>query len=421
MKFHSSNALPESPTALMLLSDRNIDANQRISILSSATSHNTESTSTLTNEQLMDSVTCDPFASVLRQCDSYKSYSSDTLRANSTSFSRPKWNRYHRAPRQIAELKKNSRSKRCELWGHWRSDHTSDGTMKSEVKASKNPVTQPYKEWNNVNSKPNTHKKTMTFNIAMLNGTCSFSSSHFTGPLLDDGAPYSGLGLLELEMLSPYLRSNWNGKLDPLRSAIADRIHWQYGSGSHSSDSRRILGFIMVPASLNDGTIINISHIVIEGSSKWLIRRNIATKWEIIRSNGNALKINDNINIPLLNVDMHSFIPSSIFLKQATESHSIYQTNLFYATGTIHNSTYSRPWQELEKIIDKVHKHVRGHVSLSDIQILLQRNNLWSTKIEKYLIVFLLPVLTVPKHMKQNKIVKYRSVQSTNRSIRLLA
>ena len=57
MKSNSSNAFPESLMAFMLLSDNNIDADQRISILSSATSPNTESASTLTNEQLMDSVT----------------------------------------------------------------------------------------------------------------------------------------------------------------------------------------------------------------------------------------------------------------------------------------------------------------------------------------------------------------------------
>ena len=63
MKSRSSNALPESLTAFMLLSDSNIDVNQRTSILSSATSHKAESASTLTNEELMDSVTYDLIAS----------------------------------------------------------------------------------------------------------------------------------------------------------------------------------------------------------------------------------------------------------------------------------------------------------------------------------------------------------------------
>ena len=141
----------------------------------------------------------------------------------------------------------------------------------------------------------------------------------------------------------------------------------------------------MLSARLNDRTIINSRHIVIEGSSEWLIGRNVTTKCDTIHPNGKFLKINDYVNILLLNVDMHSYIPSSIFLKQATESHSTYQTKMFCATGTIHDSIYSCPWPELKEIIDKVHKHLWGHASLSGTQILLQRNNLWSTEIEKYL------------------------------------
>ena len=221
--------------------------------------------------------------------------------------------------------------------------------------------------------------------MAMLNGTSSFSSNQFIGLLLDYGATCSVLGLLELKMLSLYLRNNWNGKVDALPSAIADRYHYQYSSGSHLSDSRGTQGSIMITARLHDGTVINIRQIVVEGSSKWLIRRSVPTKCDIIHSNGKFLKKTDYTNIPPLNVDMHSYIPSSIFLKQATESHSTYHAKLFRATGDTHNSTYSRPWSELKRTIDKLDKHICGHASLSDIQILLQRNNLWSTEIEKYL------------------------------------
>ena len=111
MKSKSCNALHESLTAFMLLSNSNVDANQRISILSSATSPDTESTSTLTNEQLMDSVTFDPIVSIIRQCDSQKSHSLNTLRDNYASFPRPKWNRHKRTPQKIAKDKKNPAAK----------------------------------------------------------------------------------------------------------------------------------------------------------------------------------------------------------------------------------------------------------------------------------------------------------------------
>ena len=194
MKSHSSNALLESLTAFMLLSNSNIDADQRISILSSGTSHNTESASTLGNEELMDSVAYDPIASVLSQRYSIKTYSDGLLFANSSSFPRTRWNRNQLTPQKIAELKKKYSCKTCGLWIHWNSDHTPDGTLKPGAKASKAPLSQPFRKSRNFSYKPHTYKKTMTFNMAKFTDTSKFFHCHFIDPLLDDGAPYSGLG-----------------------------------------------------------------------------------------------------------------------------------------------------------------------------------------------------------------------------------
>ena len=118
MKSNRSRTLPESLTLSMLLSNSNIDANQRILILSAATSHSNNSKATTTNEDLMDSVKCDATASILRQCDPNKDCSSGTLLANSSIFPRQRWNRNYRTPQQIAELKKVSRCKTCGQRGH---------------------------------------------------------------------------------------------------------------------------------------------------------------------------------------------------------------------------------------------------------------------------------------------------------------
>ena len=208
-------------------------------------------------------------------------------------------------------------------------------------------------------------------------------------------------------MLSPYLCTNWIGKLDPLPQAIADRTHWKYGSGSHLSDSRRMLGSIMISAKLNDGTMINIRHIVIEGSSQWLIGKNATNKCDIIHSSGNYFKLTDHSKIPLKNGFMHSYVPSYISFKITNTNCLSYQAKLFCATGNILDPINQLPWSELLKIIDKVHKHVCGHANLSDIQTLLQRNNMWSLKVEKYLIVSFLHALIVLKPMSPNKPAKY--------------
>ena len=68
----------------------------------------------------------------------------------------------------------------------------------------------------------------------------------------------------------------------------------------------------------NDGTMTKTSHIVIEGSSQWLIGRNFTAKYDIIHASGNYVKLRDRSKISLKNVDMHSYEPSFIFYKEQT-------------------------------------------------------------------------------------------------------
>ena len=79
---------------------------------------------------------------------------------------------------------------------------------------------------------------------------------------------------------------------------------------NHSSDSRHMLGSVIVSSFLDDGTVINIKHILIEGSAQWEIGRNVTAKCHIIHIKGNYLKLPNNIEFSLENVDLHSYIPS---------------------------------------------------------------------------------------------------------------
>lgn len=42
------------------------------------------------------------------------------------------------------------------------------------------------------------------------------------------------------------------------------------------------------------------------------------------------------------------------------------------------------PWKQVKRIIEKVHKHVFRHASLTDFRALLERNNLWNSTIANY-------------------------------------
>ena len=119
IKSHGSGTLRESIALFVLLSKSNIDANQRISILSAAGSHSNNSESAIKNEELMNSTKYDPMVSIRRRCDASAISSCTALLANSTTFPRHGHHLNHRTPQLIAELKQVSPCKTCSQWGDW--------------------------------------------------------------------------------------------------------------------------------------------------------------------------------------------------------------------------------------------------------------------------------------------------------------
>ena len=88
------------------------------------------------------------------------------------------------------------------------------------------------------------------------------------GPLFDDGAPYSAIGLTELHILKQQILLNFTGTLDNIPSSLNARCFWQYGCGNHASAKRRILGSVLLTALSDDDSLIRILHQVLEGSSQ---------------------------------------------------------------------------------------------------------------------------------------------------------
>ena len=120
---------------------------------------------------------------------------------------------------------------------------------------------------------------------------------------------------------------------------------------------------VMICAKLNNGTEVNIRHIVIEGTSQWPIGRNVTTKYDIIHTNGNYPKLSNRTKTALQNIDMHSYVLSYIFLDRTNSNCSNFDAKLLCATVIIKESTSVLPWSELRNIIYKVHKHFFGQAS----------------------------------------------------------
>ncbi len=51
----------------------------------------------------------------------------------------------------------------------------------------------------------------------------SITLTLFVGPLLDDGAPYSGIGLLDFKLIQPFMLPDWSGAYDPLPDFVKNR------------------------------------------------------------------------------------------------------------------------------------------------------------------------------------------------------
>ena len=383
--FADSTRLCDALSAFLLLSNASVDNAQKVSILAACNSStkvkqeasaSTDQTvlpsgaTPKTNDDFIKGVFYEDIAGLLRQCKSKQPARSVGISGNSVS-TRPKL-----TPEQLAKKKLNSRCRKCQKWGHWDSDHLENGKLKPNT---------PSRE----TKEDNAGKGAVTFNMVNVSKCPSGSSgtnfSLETGPLLDDGAPYSGIGEQEFHILRSKLQTNFNGTFDELPIEIAHRPYWQYGNGNHASKSKRIIGSILIDVTSDQGNIVRIRHLVIEGSSQWVVGRNITKHCNIQRIAGNLLELPTKdesgiqMTISLVDHDLHCYLPLSAF---GIASHS---AQAYCAVVSFAAKASDRPWSEIKAIVDKVHKHVCGHASLRDMQILLERNDMWSTEVKAYL------------------------------------
>ena len=82
------------------------------------------------------------------------------------------------------------------------------------------------------------------------------------GPLLDDGALYSGLDLENLELIQHLVCPEWDGKFEELPKTIRHQPFSQYGVGHHPTNLPQILGFVIVTGQTDQGSEVEIRHLL---------------------------------------------------------------------------------------------------------------------------------------------------------------
>lgn len=74
------------------------------------------------------------------------------------------------------------------------------------------------------------------------------TSSAELGPLVNDVAPFSAIGLAELNFVHHHLSPFRDGQIDEPLSSLDNRLLWKYRSGEHSSPQSKIIGSIVLSA-----------------------------------------------------------------------------------------------------------------------------------------------------------------------------
>ena len=396
----SGAKLPSAVLSFLLLTNSRIDSSQRASILSASCP--TEKVNVEDDmKDILEQVSYEKVASVVRDCDepsrlmqssSQSSSSSSLFTSNALPFRSKQSESLPRrkqklTPSQLADLKSKSTCRKCRQKGHWATDLDKCALAPSRSGLATEGNANHPDSGSNPPKQQKAKQKTVTFNMAQV-CTKDDESSITPGPLVDDAAPYSGMGIVELRALAPYLLPKWNGSFDPLPDLVKDKPFWQYGNGSHSSGRRRMIGSLVSLARTDDGSSIGIRHSIITGSSQWVIGRNVTLQCNIQHIGGDALRfIVPNSNkietMSMVGDREHSYLPYNIFLNDATDHTTHEHSSLISLSCSL--SPPDLTWEETKKIVEKVHRHVCGHASYKDIKLLLKRNNLWSSQCEKFL------------------------------------
>lgn len=120
----------------------------------------------------------------------------------------------------------------------------SDGLCKSSDDSSKISVVKPN---NCIDSNRDENSSNSSGSVAFFKANVrNDTPSNIAGPLVDDGAPYSGLRVQKFLENAEDIMIGWNENIDPLPESVRHRPCSQYGKGNHSSTRRRIIGSILL-------------------------------------------------------------------------------------------------------------------------------------------------------------------------------
>lgn len=128
--FSTTTKFPQCIAALMLLNNANIEHSKRVSALSAASPAGTIFSDQAMNDEFLKVVTYNQVSSIVKQCERANG---STLLANREGIVKPGGGANGTRKPSIAAFKKFPCHNR-QKFGHWKSSHNKDGTLKPNTK-----------------------------------------------------------------------------------------------------------------------------------------------------------------------------------------------------------------------------------------------------------------------------------------------
>lgn len=228
----------------------------------------------------------------MNQCDNNLTGHRRTVSGNSgDGFSKNK-NRNKISNERYAELMMKHLCRMCDGFGHWAKEHRENGSLPHGVKlVGKNETTNSNESEDKTSDKT---KRPLGFSNGSLRTKILSNSSgnmleilnmdHFLRRRLNTQPLVKKLSILAAENNIPDFALT-----GPIREAIKEYTHSQYGSGEHASGPKCILRSIVWHILTDKKRMIHITLLVLKDDGQWVIGRSVKQFTNIEHSIGDKL------------------------------------------------------------------------------------------------------------------------------------
>lgn len=267
----------------------------------------------------------------------------------------------------------------CGKYGRRRKNHNSNVSLPVGTKSVNDST-------NGMEAKQENNISTLKFVMAVVTGDNYCSELNVPeiqerGPLVDDEAPYSAIGQVELQIITSRVGIMEANAIDAISEEQNGCTHWQYGTGEHSSEKRLILGSTCLSFLSHAGISIKVCHKVLEEPSQWILGRNNTRKVDIEHVRRHALTFpldQTTDSIRMIDCNRLSSVPTS----HVTASINKDGDTVLSAMSVMAISEMN--WSDMKKIVDKFHRHICGHEKYTEIKCLLEHNDMQNDIIQSY-------------------------------------